>query len=375
MPGTAKAMGQHIAQWSPDLVFCHHGRAAGHIDFLASTQAPSAVYLCDEPYETGETAKYSPFFTHVFSMDPCTVEAHRMSRPSRDNVYYLPPAADTGHFSRKPYQGRVVPALFLGNASLPPRPDWLRPIERLVDGADIRFFESTMKNSPRWVPWADHPKLYGSCLVGLNVHRNPGITKECLERRVLNRDQSDPVPKGITLCRTLPSEVGTGFWNDANLQAAHVNPRFFEMAACGTLVVSDDRRSELSRMFPMAPIAGTPERFLELVSYYIENTDEAEAIGNACSILISRRHSYTHRAAEVLIRAGLMASLSEGLRSSLGEPEDWLTPQDCERLAARSSSGRTGPSEPWSPQSGMLLTNQSGKVSESTSIDAPTPWL
>lgn len=377
VPGTAKAVAKQITDWSPDLVWCHHGRAASNQDFLAAIHrsASSAVYLCDEPYEVGETAKYSPHFKFVFTMDPCTLEAHRLSRPDRSNVYYLPPGVDVQMFKRVDYEERTIPALFLGNASLVPRPAWLKPIEGTVSGADIRFFKATGKRDARWVALKDHPALYAQAFVGLNVHRSPGITVECYKRRVLGRSVHDKVPTGLKLSTHMPKEDGTGFWNDANLPAAHVNPRFFEMAACGTLVVSDDHRSELRRMFPMAPRADSPERFLELVHYYLGNKNEAEAIGHACSTIISRRHSYAHRAAEVLIRAGLMESLPAVLRSSLGEPADWLTPQDLSLLKGKSSSDQTGRSERWSPQFGMSLTRVSGSLSDSTSLDVPTPWL
>jgi spore maturation protein CgeB len=378
MPGTAKSIAEQIAKWKPHLVWCHHGRAASNEEFLLRLRRDgirTAVYLCDEPYETGETARYSPRFQFVFTMDPCTIEAHRRSRKDRDGVFYLPPGVDTNHFTRQPYTGRKVPAFFLGNATLVPRLDWLRPIERLVDGADIRFFKTVGKHDPRWVNVKDHPKLYAGCVVGLNVHRDPAITSECFKRRVLGRSKAMAVPQGITLCTRMPAREGTGFWNDGNLPAAHVNPRFLEMAACGTCVVSDDHRSELTRLFPMAPRAQDPKHFVELVLYYLKHEEEAEKIGAACSYLISRRHSYQHRAAEVLIRVGLMVSEQAGPHSCLGEPEGWLTPQDSERLLGRSSSAATGPSERWSPAYGTSLISTSGSPSESDSLDVQSPWL
>lgn len=378
MPGTAKSIADQISKWKPHLVWCHHGRAASNEEFLLKLKKEgikTAVYLCDEPYETGETARYSPRFQFVFTMDLCTLDVHRKSRKDRTGVFYLPPGVDVDHFAVKDYSERDVPAFFLGNATLVPRPDWLKPIKRLVDGADIRFFGTVGKNDPKWVSLQDHPKLYASCVVGLNVHRAPEITNECFKRRVLGRPKTMTVPSGLTLSTKMPHREGTGFWNDGNLPASHVNPRFLEMAACGTCVVSDDHRSELRRMFPMAPRAQNPDHFVELVLHYINHPEEAEAIGQACSFLTSKRHSYSHRAAEVLIRVGLRASVSGGPLSFLGAPEDWLSPQDSALPLARSSSDQIGPSERWSPAFGMSLISQSGSPSESDSLDVPRPWL
>lgn len=384
LKGGGKLIGQNVLSWKPDMVWCHHGRAASNglfLDKFRKLGIPTALYLCDEPYETGETARYSPMFDFVFTMDPCTIETHRMSRHGRANVYYLPPGVHTGLFVKKPYRDRDIPAFFLGNADLPPRLDWLVPVEKVIEGADIRFFPhrqrprgAVHKHHPKWIAAEDNPKWYARAVVGLNVHRAPEISPECFKRRITGRPKGLSIPKGLTLCKAAPSRWGTGFWNDGNLPAAHVNPRFLEMAACGTLVVSDDTRSELSRMFPMAPAAADPAHFLELVSYYINHPDEAQAIGEACSFLISKRHSYQHRAAEVLIRVGLRKSDAANLVTSLGEPADWLTPQDFNAQGVRLSSAPTGPSERWSPAYGLSLISKSGSVKGTSSLDVPMGW-
>ncbi len=380
--GFPKMMGKNVAAWRPDLVFCHHGRGCSNLSFLEPLHrvgAATAVYLCDEPYEVGETAIYAGNFKYAFTMDPYTLEIHRMSRPNRQGVFYLPPGVNTDHFKLVPYAKRKGGAFFLGNASLIPRTAWLKPVEEIC-GAEICYWpdgrHAVAKGSPKWIGLEQHPKRYGDCYVGLNVHRHPGITMECYKRRILARNiRNKPVPKGLTLAPGPPQTEGTGFWNDGDVPAAHVCPRFFEMAACGTLVVSDHSRSELSRLFPMAPQASNPEHFLELVSYYLDHTDEAEEIGRACNYLISKRHSYRHRAAEVLIRVGLETSGSANLRSLLGEPEGWLSPQVFDLPRARWSSAPTGPSERWSPQSGLALTRPSGNPSAASSVDVQSPWL
>lgn len=382
----AKPLGDMVANLEPDLVFAHHGRAASNRAFLDRLRARgvrTACYLCDEPYETGETATYSPSFDLVFTMDPCTVEAHRRSRTSRDNVFYLPPGVHTDDFKRRPYFDqdgepiREVEALFIGNGTLVPRPSYFEPVDRLVTGSCFNYLRTVSKAHKKdWIPYSTHPHWYSNCKVGLNVHRAPWITPDCYRHRVANRPKAFGVPRGIELPAGPPPQGwGTGFWNDGNLPAAHVNPRFLEMAACGTLVVSDNHRSELARMFPGAPQASDPEHYLELVMYYLDHLEEAEAIGFKCSTLISKRHSYRHRAAEVLIRAGLRAALPADQFSSLGAPEDWLTPQDLKPPEASSSSAPTGPSERWSPRSGMSWTRRSTSPSDMQSVDAPPPWL
>lgn len=382
--GYPKMIAQNICSWKPDLVFSHHGRAATHGAFLEQLhkfRIPVAIYLCDEPYETGETARYSPQFDYVFTMDPCTIETHRKSRTGRSGVYYLPPGVNTDMFKLVNYRGRNIPAFFLGNADLPPRPQWLQPIERLIDGADIRFYphkqrrgQPVSKGHPLWVSAEDTPAWYARCLVGLNVHRHPGITIGCYQTRIKARNKGLSIPAGLELAKHPPKEEGTGFYNDGDLPAAHVNPRFLEMAACGTLVVSDNTRPELSRMFPMAPRASDPAHFLELVQHYIDNPREAELIGQVCSSLISKRHSYRHRAAEVLIRCGFKATDSADLATSLGEPADWLTPQDFNTQGTRSSSEPIGRSERWSPAYGLSLIGPSGTVREASSLNVPMGW-
>lgn len=383
----AKPLADMVARHKPDLVFAHHGRAASNGAFMERLRAQgikTACYLCDEPYETGETAGYSPSFDFVFTMDPCTVDVHRRSRSSRSNVFYLPPGVHTDDFKPRPYfneEGdsvRELATLFIGNGTLTPRLDYFEPVDRLVAGSCFQYLKRTVSKAHKkdWIPYETHPKWYSNCRVGLNVHRAPWMTEDCFRKRVQSRQRDFAVPAGLTLQTTPPPQGwGTGFWNDGNLPAAHINPRFLEMAACGTLVVSDNHRSELARLFPGAPQASDPDHYLELVLHYLEHPEEAEAIGSKCSYLISQRHSYKHRAAEVLTRVGLKAQLPAAQYSSLGAPEDWLTPQDLQPPEMRSSSEPTGPSERWSPQFGMSWTKRSTTPSEMQSIDALTPWL
>lgn len=381
----AAMVAKNMVAWDPDLVWCHHGRAAGMEGFLGEFKKRgirTAVYLCDEPYESGETVKYSPMFDFVFTMDPCTIHLHALARRNREVVFYLPPAAETDHFKYVGYEQReslegkgihIAPVMFLGNASLKPREDYLRPVENAIAGAEIRYWKATMKGKEGWVPLQDHPKLYSRCMVGLNVHRSPWMDEKCLKTRVKSGRSTTPSFPGLAPNRN-PAEFGTGFWNDYNLPAAHVNPRFFEMSACGTLVVNDDHRTELARMFPWAPRASSPERFLELVLHYLDRPEEAAKIGYRCHQEILRRHTYRHRAAEILHRTGLrMPTRGSGSMSS-EVLQDCLTTQDFDQLGVHQSSEPTGHYDTYDPRIGLALTQEYGSPKSDGSLRMDYPW-
>jgi spore maturation protein CgeB len=375
-----KLLAQNVMGLKPDLVFIHHGRSAANDMFIGTLRGKgirTAVYLCDEPYECGETTLYSKKFGFVFTMDPSTMKLHQMARNEHKNVFYLPPASNVNHFENVPYKSRTGPSVFfLGNGSLVPRAPFLEAAQRMIPGADIRFMSATTKNKDRWVDYKDHPALYGNCKLGLNVHRSPWADKNCWNKRVIKRPSNFAWVKGFPVPdpTVTKKNFGTGFWNDYNLDAHHWNPRFLEMATCGTLVINDDSRTELNREFPYVPQAKDPAHFIELIEHYLEHEDEAEAIGQRCRTQIFKRHTYQHRAGEVLIRVGLREWLEAEPCSFLGAPEGWLTPQDIEQLTARSSSEQTGLSERWSPHSGRSSTPTSGSPNGGTSTDSRTSW-
>ena len=374
-PNYPKQLADQIIRWTPDLLWCHHGRAASSeqfIDRVKQARIKTGVYLCDEPYESGETLRYARRFDFVFTMDPCTIPPHKAA--GSKHVFYLPPGVEVGRFDiARAFVDRPTPALFLGNATLTPRPPFLRTIERHVPGAKILYWKTTRKGEPGWVGIDKYPQLYAGTKIGLNIHRDPSMSQECFTRRV--RQKKHLVPAGYEQEVKAPLKWGTGFWNDLNLPAQHVNPRFFEMAAAGCLVVSDSTRFELARMFPSAPRAEDPDHFLELVLYYLENLAEAEAIGHQCKQQVSSLHTYRHRAAEVLIRAGLLASSEVNRFTSLGEPLDWLTPQDFNERGESLSWAPTGAFARFDPAFGRSQMGQSGRPSRDGSLSFRPAWL
>lgn len=374
MGGIAKDLAKQIVRRDPHLVFVHHGRAAANDLFLGTLRQHgirTAVYFCDEPYESGWTLHEGSRFDAVFTMEPATIVPHRIAS-KKPTVFYLPPAVDPSKFTARRYVDRSHSALFLGNGTLPPRPQYLKPVANLIPDAKIHYMRSVGKGHRDWISIDDYPAMYADCTVGLNVHRDPTITQLCYKKYIRGRRQK-AIP-GLQLCTAPPAKWGTGIWNPYNLPAVHVNPRFFEMAACGTCVVSDDTRAELTRMFPFAPRAKDPQHFLELVQYYLDHRKEAEEIGHACRESILKAHTWAHRAGEILIRTGLMDRRQDELSTYLGPPPAWMTPQDFNERGERSSSEATGRSVRWSPAYGKSMIAASGTSRDPNSTDWRDDW-
>jgi len=360
-----RGFARQILEWKPDLVWVHHGRYGIHISqYIQEAGVPIACYLCDEPYETGETMLYAPRYTHVFTMDHCTIPLHKGMR-GNDSVFYLLPGVNTDRFSPGKHQRGYGPdGVFLGNASLVPRPWFFRHLESATNGKaslGIYYWNTVNKQHPGWIGLDKYPALLSSAKIGLNVHRSPIITEDCYKRRVMSgRNARTVLPEGFKFCSKEPKEWGTGFWNDLDLPASHINPRFFETGALGVFQISDSNRSELARLFPDSVVASNPEEFVEKFFYFLDHPEEREERAKQCCDLILSRHTYKHRCAEILLRVGLWESIPESLSSSLGLQGDWTHTQSFQSSPETSSSEPTGHSNSATQPTSRLLTPTSG---------------
>ncbi len=368
----ARGMSRQMLEWKPDLVWVHHGRYGVHLcQWFAQAGIPTAAYLCDEPYECGETLFYAPNYTHVFSMDLETIPAHLAMRGEKRNVHYLLPAVNADRFNPNLYPPETGhDGVFIGNASLVPRPRFFRPLDdacRERAKLGILYWKTVNKQSPDWLGLDRYPSILGAAKIGLNVHRSPRITEDCYRKRCISGRHRTLLPPGYKYCENPPPEWGTGFWNDLDLPASHVNPRFFETAALGVFQLSDNDRSELARLFPMAVTCKGPEEFIERFFYFLDHAEERREIAKACCDLTLSRHTYKHRCAEILLRVGLWDAIPESLSSSLGPPEDWMHTQSFPSSPAAPSLEPTGPSSSSSPPITRSSTHPSGITSTSGS--------
>jgi spore maturation protein CgeB len=356
----SRTIAKEMAQWGADLVFVHHGRyGTPLLGALKELGIRTAVYLCDEPYESGESWKYGVQYDYVFTMDLETVDFHQRCRANTERrVFYLPPAINVDRFKPGLFERwSGDDGFFLGNASLAPRPSYLHPIE---NEAKICFWKPTGKGQSEWIPLANYPRLYGTAKIGLNIHRLPWIDERQYKRAVLAKRSTKGPP--FAMPSAPPPEWGTGFWNTWNLPASHINPRFFEFAAMGTFQLCDGR-GEIKRLFPDAVVVLSPEEFVDRFHYHLAHKTESLEIADACCDLTLRLHTWKHRCAEVLLRTGCWESIPDIACSSLGEPKDWLSTLDYPPCAAPPLSAQTGPSNFSTPPTSRSSIRRFGNIS------------
>ncbi len=257
-----------VAEFRPDLVFVVHGRRFAqrfpNFDehFLTSLDAPTAVWLLDEPYETDETASWSSQYAHVFVSDPATLHRH-------ENSSYLPVCYDPRVHKPGPYS-RIRKVGFIGGAN-GPRNRYLSALRAAgvldyVVGGD----------------W-DDPAVNEVC-IGRNIR--PAVTAELygVTKIVLNvfREQHH--------------------FNREGIAATSLNPRVYEAMACGALVVSE-WRPEIDTLVPELPTFKSEAECVALINYLLAAPEKAEAIRLACWAKL-QAHTYAARLQTVLATAG-----------------------------------------------------------------------
>lgn len=101
---------------------------------------------------------------------------------------------------------------------------------------------------------------------------------------------------GLNLFRS--SETFSQDATKTGMVAESMNPRCYELAACGAFFLSE-RRAEVADVFgDTVPMFDGPEELAQLIRYYLANPDERSARAAELAQLV-QPHSYVHRARQL----------------------------------------------------------------------------
>lgn len=251
-----------VEQFSPDLLFVVHGRKFHQRWGSRFAHRNSAVWLVDEPYEVDDTSRFSAEFGTVFVNDPATMHRH-------PNAHYLPVCYDPHACAYLPGEIRPHRVGFVGGAN-PAR-------ERLLNALAQRDLLSYVVGGPWNMPTLRHLTLASNIPADRTaaLYRETGI--------ILN------------IFRT------AHHFNRDRVQPFSLNPRVYEAAGCGALVVSEPR-PELARLWCDAPVFDGEYQLVSTLERLLQDVTAADELRRSC-IKSFRKHTYAARLSAALAAA------------------------------------------------------------------------
>ncbi len=243
-----------IRRFSPDLLLVVHGRNFCRRWRDAFNGVRSAVWLLDEPYEVDDTCGFSSSFDYVFVNDPATLSRHR-------NAYYLPTCYDPARHYYRPGGVRKHSVGFVGGQNTR-REEILEALGRrgllsYVVGGPWRTNHLQALTLSSNVPAGRTADLYRDTRIVLNIFRQ------------------------------------VHHFNRQSIPATSLNPRVYEAAACGALVVTEDR-AERVQLCPDLPAFNSLEELASILTELLRDSARYDRIRRSCARRLAR-HTYAER--------------------------------------------------------------------------------
>lgn len=253
----------------PDLLFVVHG---GNVEEETVKQykdagVTSAVYLLDEPYEVDQSVRWARHYDWVFPVDRATLETHQQ----HSHAAHLPCGYDDTVFHPDgPAEKSSI--LMLGSCF----------------AARENLLGTSVKKLGHLFTWVG-PGWQQISTAG--THHDRLVTPE--ECAIFYRGA------GITLNIHRDSTWSHfGELNKRGLQATHLNPRFWEAAACGGFPLCN-YRADLD-VYAKGAASFTSEEELARKLEYFTSNEKARKKQAKLLLKAVKKHSYVERARTVL---------------------------------------------------------------------------
>ncbi|GAE07535.1 spore maturation protein [Paenibacillus sp. JCM 10914] len=261
----------------PDLVLVLDGMylPVEQMDAIRAMGIRTAVWMTDDPYYSDMTVGWVQHYDYVFTLELNCVALYQNMGCAQ--VHYLPFAAFPGHYSPIAMPGAVKRDIGFVGTAYPKR---------------IQFFEAIM----------DQLMTHRTFINGNWWERFPGYSQ--FNNRIEINKWMGPVETAdvynsakmiINLHRSVDDDAINQ--NSAHLPAVSPNPRTFEICACGTLQLCDER-ADLARFYTPGVEIDTyrsPNELLEKVEYYLANDQLRKDMAHRALERTHQEHTYAHR--------------------------------------------------------------------------------
>lgn len=266
----------------PDLVLVLLGdRFEGKVvEAIRESGIKTAVWLTDDPYYTDETVKYASHYDFVFTNESSTVSLYR--NLGCRSVHYLPMAANSSVFYPRRVDGKYLSDICFIATAWNNRIAFIDRIAMFLKNKNVKII------GPLW----DQLKNYS--ILSDKIYPT-GISAEetakyfCGAKIVINLHRSHDD-------QTLFSK------NSRNLEAYSLNPRTFEISACGSFQLTDVREDLESLYTPGRDIEtfSSTQEFVGKINYYLRNERKRREIALQGLKTALQEHTYHYRLMKLL---------------------------------------------------------------------------
>jgi spore maturation protein CgeB len=288
----ASEMRLQAAQYRPDAVLVMNGLHVfppdhlEQIDEIRGMGIPTVIWFVDDPYVTDVTVSIAPRYDYVFTHERSCIRLYQSL--GCEQVYHLPLAAHYELFKPMavPQQYRTdicfIGIAFWNRVELF---DQIAPYlqdKRVLIGGKLwdrmnQFSKVSQFVHDGWIEVPETVKYYNGAKIVINLHRT--------------------------------TEAGKDNLNGINWPAESINPRTFEMAACGTLQLTD-MRSELSEHFSIGTeiaVFNDAEQLIQQLDYYLTHEEERLQVAMRGYRRTKRDHTFNDRIRRMLNVIGLQS--------------------------------------------------------------------
>jgi spore maturation protein CgeB len=244
------------------------------VDAVRSLGIRTVIWFVDDPYFTEETVRIAPHYDVIFTHELSTVQLYRTM--GCEATQYLPLGVDTSRFKSMrvgdEYRSDVC---FIGQAfwnrvaMIDAIAEYLSGLRVFIAGGlwdrlkHYRMLEPVIRHG--WLPVEESIKYYNGAKIVINLHRT--------------------------------TEAFSDNRNALALPGRSINPRTFEICACGTLQLTDVR-DDLSAYYRSGFELETftsPEELSSKIHHYLNDEEARKRIAVRGLYRTLRAHSYRSR--------------------------------------------------------------------------------
>lgn len=253
--------------------------ATGQVDAMRAKGIRTAVWLPDDPYHSDKTTEIAPHYDYVFTLESACVPLYRdLGCPQ---VHYLPLGVNPAFTRHVKADDKYCHDICFVGSAFWNRVAFFDQIADYLAGRQVKiigywwdrlsnYAKLASKIDDVWLSPEETAKHYSGSKIVINLHRTA----------------DDPTHNS----------------NSALVPAQSVNPRLFEIAACATFQLVDDRPELPSLYTPGYDIATftTPGELVNQIEYYLKHEEERREIARRGLHRTVHEHTYRKRLQQLL---------------------------------------------------------------------------